>query len=150
METRINVFEKGQKALSTLFGVAGYLKKSAIEKKLLELVDFRVSQINGCAYCLDMHSKEARAMGETEQRLYGLSAWREAPYYTPRERAAFEWAEALTSTKVTDEAYAVAKAQFTDEELIDLTLAVTSINTWNRINLAFYNEPGTYKVGMFG
>jgi len=150
METRINVFEKGQKALSTLFGISGYLKNSTIEKQLLELVDFRVSQINSCAYCLDMHSKEARAAGETEQRLYGLSAWREAPYYTERERAALEWAEALTNAHVTDEVYAVAKAQFSDQELIDLTLGVTSINTWNRINLAFPNTPGTYKVGMFG
>jgi AhpD family alkylhydroperoxidase len=150
METRINVFEKGQKALSTLFGISGYLKKSTIEKQLLELVDFRVSQINKCAYCLDMHSKEARAAGETEQRLYGLSAWRETPYFTERERAALEWAEALTTANVTDEAYAIAKAQFSDDEMIDLTLGITSINTWNRINLAFPNTPGTYQVGMFG
>ncbi|MFV5692031.1 carboxymuconolactone decarboxylase family protein [Flavobacterium sp. LT1R49] len=149
METRINVFEKGQKAVSTLFGISGYLKKSSIEKQLLELVDFRVSQINSCAYCLDMHAKEARAIGETEQRLYGLSAWREAPYYSPRERAALAWAEALTACTVPDEIYNEVKKEFSDDEMIDLTLAVTSINTWNRINLAFPNTPGTYKVGQF-
>ena len=150
METRINVFEKGQKALSTLFGISGYLKKSSLESSLLELVDFRVSQINGCAYCLDMHSKEARAAGETEQRLYGLSAWRETPYYTPRERAALAWAEAVTASLVPDGIYNEVKKEFSDEELIDLTLAVTSINTWNRINVAFPNAVGTYRVGQFG
>jgi AhpD family alkylhydroperoxidase len=150
METRINAFEKGKKAMGALFTLSAYLKKSAIERELLELVDFRVSQINGCAYCLDMHSKELRAMGETEQRLYGLSAWRECPYYNPRERAALEWAEALTKVQVTEEVYRIAKEQFSDEELVDLTLGVTTINTWNRFNLAFDNTPGTYQVGAFG
>lgn len=150
METKINVFEKGKKALTPLFGISGYLKKSSIEQELLELVDFRVSQINGCAYCLDMHAKELRAMGETEQRLYGLSAWREAPYYTARERAALQWAEAVTKVQVTDDAHRIARAEFSDEELIDLTLGVTAINTWNRFNLVFENTPGTYQVGMFG
>ncbi|MFB2118956.1 carboxymuconolactone decarboxylase family protein [Parapedobacter sp. 2B3] len=150
METKINVFEKGKKALTPLFGISGYLKKSSIEKELLELVDFRVSQINGCAYCLDMHAKELRAMGETEQRLYGLSAWREAPYYTARERAALQWAEAVTNVEVTDDVHRIARAEFSDEELIDLTLGVTAINTWNRFNLVFENTPGTYQVGMFG
>lgn len=150
METKINVFEKGKKALTPLFGISGYLKKSSIEKELLKLVDFRVSQINGCAYCLDMHAKELRAMGETEQRLYGLSAWREAPYYTARERAALQWAEAITKVQVTDDTHRIARAEFSDEELIDLTLGVTAINTWNRFNLVFENTPGTYQVGMFG
>ncbi len=150
METKINVFEKGKKALTPLFGISGYLKKSSIEKELLELVDFRVSQINGYAYCLDMHAKELRAMGETEQRLYGLSAWREAPYYTARERAALQWAEAVTNVEVTDDVHRIARAEFSDEELIDLTLGVTAINTWNRFNLVFENTPGTYEVGMFG
>ena len=150
METRINAFEKGQKALTTLFAIAGYLKKSSIDTHLFELVNFRISQINSCAYCLDMHSKELRAAGETEQRLYGLSAWKETPYYTDRERAALAWAEAVTHAHVPDEVYAVAKAQFSDEELIDLTLSITTINTWNRINLAFPNVPGSYRVGQFG
>lgn len=150
MEQRINVHEAGQKALRPLYSITGYLKKSPVEDSLLELVFFRVSQINNCAYCLDMHSKDARAGGETEQRLYGLSAWRETPYFTDRERAGLAWAEAITGCNVPDAIYNRVKEYFTDEELIDLTLAVTTINTWNRINLAFPNEPGTYKVGQFG
>lgn len=149
MVNRINYFEKGQKAVATLFGTSAYLKKSTLEKKLLELIDFRVSQINKCAYCLDMHSKELRALGETEQRIYGLSAWKEAPYYTERERIALEWAEAVTKSEVSDETYTKAISEFAEEELIDLTLAITAINTWNRLNTAFYNPVGTYKVGMF-
>lgn len=136
--------------MKPLFGLAGYLKKTTLEHPLIELIDFRVSQINQCAYCLDMHSKELRAMGETEQRLYGLSAWRETPYYTDRERAALAWAEAVTAVHVTDAVYNEAIAQFSDEELIDLTIAVTSINTWNRINIAFPGGVGTYRVGQFG
>ena len=150
MEQRLNLFEKGANALKPVFGLGTYLKKSTIETKLQLLIDFRVSQINGCAYCLDMHSKDARAQGETEQRLYGLSAWRETPYYTDRERAAFAWAEAVTKAHISDEDYKEAKAQFSDEELIDLTLVATTINTWNRINLAFPNAVGTYQVGQFG
>ena len=150
MDQRLNVHEKGQNALKTLFGIGGYLKKSPIEATLRELVYFRVSQMNGCAYCLDMHYKDARAKGESEQRLYGLSAWREAPYYTDRERAAFAWAEAVTKSNVPDVIYNEAIKYFSDEELIDLTLAVTSINTWNRINIAFPNTAGTYEVGQFG
>lgn len=150
MEKRINVFAKGQNALKPLFEMAGYLKESPLGGNLIDLVDFRVSQINKCAYCLDMHYKEARAKGETEQRLYGLSAWREAPYYTDRERAALAWAEAVTAADVSDEVYNRVKDHFTEVELVDLTMAVTAINTWNRINLSFSNAVGTYKVGMFG
>lgn len=150
MENRLNVFEKGMGALKPVFGLAAYLKKSTLDAKLKELIEFRVSQINGCAYCLDMHYKDARAHGETEQRLYGLSAWREAPYYTDRERAGLAWAEAVTKVAISDEVYAEAKKQFSDEELIDLTIAVTTINTWNRINIAFPQGIGTYTVGQFG
>lgn len=150
MEKRINVFAKGQNALKPLFDLAAHAKNSTLGAELIDLVDFRVSQINSCAYCLDMHSKEARAKGETEQRLYGLSAWRETNYYTDRERAALAWAEAVTAAKVPDEVYNRVKEYFTEEELIDLTMVVTTINTWNRINLAFPNVAGTYKVGMFG
>lgn len=149
MEKRISIWEKGQNALKPLFGMGAYLAKNSLEHALLELVNFRVSQINKCAYCLDMHYKDARAKGETEQRLYGLSAWEESPYYTERERAAFAWAEAVTACHVTDEVYSIAKAQFSDEELIDLTMAVTTINTWNRVNLSFPNVAGTYQVGQF-
>jgi len=150
METRINVFEKGQKAIGTLFGITGYLKKSPVETSLFELVEFRISQINNCAYCLDMHSKEAMAHGETIQRLLGLSAWRETPYFTKRERIALAYAEAVNACDVPDEIYNITKAEFTEEELIDLTLAIAAINTWNRINIAFANTPGAYRVGQFG
>jgi AhpD family alkylhydroperoxidase len=149
METRLNLFEKGQNALKPLFTFGSYLKKSPVAD-VLELVFFRVSQINGCAYCLDMHSKDARAKGETEQRLYGISAWKETPYYTDRERAAFAWAEAVTKCDIPDETYKKVREQFSEEELVDLTVAVTTINTWNRLNLSFPQVAGTYKVGMFG
>jgi len=150
MEKRINLFEQGMNALKPLFAMGQQLKKSTIGHTIFDLVDFRVSQINACAYCLDMHSKEARAKGETEQRLYGLSAWRETPYYTDRERAALAWAEAVTATYITDEVYQEATAHFSELEMIELTLLVTNINTWNRLNIAFPNAVGTYKVGMFG
>ena len=150
MEKRINVFAKGLNALKPLFEIGNYLKGSSLGAELPELVVFRVSQINQCAYCLDMHYKEARAKGETEQRLYGLSAWREAPYYSDRERAALAWAEAVTAAHVPDEIYNQVKDHFSETEIIDLTMVVTTINTWNRINLAFSSVAGTYKVGMFG
>ncbi|HXS57045.1 MAG TPA: carboxymuconolactone decarboxylase family protein [Hanamia sp.] len=152
METRINLLEKGQNALKALYPINGYLAKSSLGKPLLDLVYFRVSQINGCAFCLDMHSKDLRAEGESEQRLYTLDAWRDAPFYTERERAAIDWAEAvtkITNGNVPDEVYETARKQFSEEELIDLTLAVTSINTYNRINIAFRPPVGTYKVGQF-
>jgi AhpD family alkylhydroperoxidase len=150
MEQRLNVHEQGKDAMKALFGLGVYLKKTPVDKNLLELVFFRVSQINSCAYCLDMHSKDLRAAGETEQRLYGLSAWRETPYYTERERAALAWAEAVTHCHVPDEIYNETKKQFSDQELIDLTFAITTINTWNRFNLAFPSIPGSYQVGQFG
>lgn len=140
---------QGQNALKALFGLSAYLNKSPLELALRELIVFRISQINQCAYCLDMHYKDARSKGETEQRLYGLSAWREAPYYTERERAAFAFAEALNTCHMPDEVYNEAKAQFSDEELVDLALTVTTINTWNRINIAFPQTPGTYQPGQY-
>lgn len=152
METRINFLEKGQDAIKTLYPIGGYLAKSSLGKPLLDLIDFRVSQINGCAFCLDMHSKDLRAAGETEQRLYTMDAWREAPFYTDRERAALAWAEAvtkLTNGSISDDVYETARKQFSEEELIDLTLAVATINTYNRINIAFRPPVGTYKVGQF-
>jgi AhpD family alkylhydroperoxidase len=152
MEQRINVFEKGQQAMGALYGLGKYLSKSTVEKSLLDLIYFRVSQINGCAFCLDMHSKDLRAEGESEQRLYLLDAWREAPFYSDREKAALAWAEALTkitSGIVPDEIYAAAKKQFPEAELIDLTLAVITINSYNRINIAFGAPVGTYQVGQF-
>ncbi len=152
MEQRIKVNEKGWDAMKSLYGIGAYLAKSSIEQKLLHLIYFRVSQMNGCAFCLDMHSKDLRAEGETEQRLYVLDAWQEAPFYTEKERAALAWAEALTKIKsslVPDEIYNEAQKHFSDEELIDLTLGVTAINTYNRINIAFGAAVGTYQVGQF-
>jgi AhpD family alkylhydroperoxidase len=152
MEQRINLVEAGQGALKAMLGLSAYLSKSGLEKSLLELIDFRVSQINGCAYCLDMHSKDLRAAGETEQRLYLLDAWRESPFYTERERAALAWAEAVTLVReghVPDEVYEAARAQFGEEELANLTLAVVAINGWNRLNIAFRTEPGSYKPGAW-
>ncbi len=119
-----------------------------LEKQLLDLINLRASQINGCAYCIDMHWKDLRAAGETEQRLYGLDAWRESPYYTERERAALTWAEAVTlvaDTHVPDEVFEEARRHFSDEELANLTLGVVAINGFNRMNIAYRTTPGTYQ-----
>jgi AhpD family alkylhydroperoxidase len=151
MESRVNLFEKGDGALKALFGLGGYLKKSPLEKSLLELIAYRISQINGCAFCLDMHAKDARAMGETEQRLYALSVWKETSFYTERERAALAWSEAVNAKDVPQSIFDEAKQHFSDEELIDLTLAVGGTNIWNRLNIAFHPaKPGSYTVGQFG
>jgi AhpD family alkylhydroperoxidase len=154
MKQRINFQEKGHNAMKALYGLGAYLAKSPVEKSLLELIYFRVSQVNGCAFCLDMHSKDLRAGGETEQRLFVLDAWREAPFYTDRERAALGWAEAVTKItggNVSDAVYEEALKQFSETELIDLTLAITTINTYNRFNIAFPNPAavGSYKPGAF-
>lgn len=152
MEQRINAFAKGQNAFKSLWSIGSYLAKSPIEQNLLHLIYFRVSQINGCAYCLDMHSKDLRAEGETEQRLYMVAAWREATIYTGRERAALAWAEAVTKLQnndVPDEVYHEALKHFSEAELIDLTLAVTTINTYNRFNVAFRTPAGSYVPGQF-
>ena len=148
MEQRLNHIEAGQGALKAMFGLGAYLAKCGLEAQLLHLLEFRVSQINGCAYCLDMHSKDLRAAGESEQRLYLLDAWRESPFYTERERAALAWAEAVTLVTeghVPDEVYDQARAQFGEEELVNLTLAVVAINGWNRLNIAFRTTPGSYQ-----
>lgn len=149
MEARLKFLEKGSGAMKALFGLGNYIRKGRIDPKLAHLIEFRVSQLNRCAYCLDMHWKDAVSHGESEQRLYGLSAWRESPYYNTRERAALAWAEAVTKSHVPDEIYSEAESQFTDEELIDLTIIITTVNTWNRLNIAFPNEVGSYQVGQF-
>ncbi|WP_353721267.1 carboxymuconolactone decarboxylase family protein [Dyadobacter sp. 676] len=152
MTQRINFQEKGQKALKAMYALGGYLAKSPIERRLLNLIYFRVSQINGCAFCLDMHSKDLRAEGETEQRLYLLNAWREAPFYSERERAALAYAEAVTvleGHEVSDEIFEAVSAHFSEEEIIDLTLAITTINSYNRFNIAFRTEAGSYEPGQF-
>jgi AhpD family alkylhydroperoxidase len=151
MEQRINFFEKGHNGMKPLYSMGAYLAKSPVEKSLIDLINFRVSQINGCAYCLDMHSKDLRAEGETEQRLYMLNAWRESPFYTERECAALAWAEAVTKVTegfVSNEIYEEALKQFSEAELIDLTLAVLAINSFNRINIAFRTPAGNYKVNQ--
>ena len=135
-------------AYAAMLEVETYARNSGLEKSLLELVKTRASQINSCAYCLDMHTKDARAAGETEQRLYTLSAWHETPFFTDRERAALEWTEAVTqigSNHVSDALYERVRQYFGDKELIDLTMAVIAINGWNRLAIAFQSVPGTYQ-----
>lgn len=136
-------------AIKPLLALSEYVRNSGLEPNLIELVLMRVSQLNGCAYCLDMHSKDARAAGETEQRLYLLQAWREAPFYSPRERAALAWCEAVTRLDpihgVPDEVYQQARAEFSEAELIDLNMAVIVINGWNRIAIPSRAEPGSYR-----
>jgi AhpD family alkylhydroperoxidase len=149
MSQRIDV-TKHPDALKAMYGLERIARERGIERKLLHLVKTRVSQVNGCAYCIDMHTKDARAEGETEQRLYGLSAWRETPFYTPRERAALEWAETLTliaSHHVSDELYARMLEHFKEAELVGLTLAVIAINGWNRVAIPFRAEVGSYQPG---
>ena len=148
MEPRIKYPKVGRGAIEALLGVEKYLQACGIETKLLDLIRLRASQINGCAYCIDMHWKDLRAAGETEQRLYGLDAWEESPYYSDRERAALMWTEAVTNIQeghVPDSVYEQVQKFFTEEELPDLTLAITAINSWNRLNIAARTVPGTYQ-----
>jgi AhpD family alkylhydroperoxidase len=151
MPARIEFRKVSPAAIKTMYDMESYLTRSSIERPLLLLVKMRASQINGCAYCLDMHSKDARNEGETEQRLYALDAWRETPFYSERERAALTWTETLTlvsQTHVPDEAYAAARSQFSESELVDLTLAVVAINAWNRIAIGFRIDVGGYKPAV--
>lgn len=148
MGSRIDYQHATPEALQAMLGLEHYVRSSGLEHSLLELVKLRASQINGCGYCLDMHSKDARAQGETEQRIYVLSAWREAPFYTARERAALAWTEALTKiadTEITDSLYDSARAQFSEKELVDLTMAVITINGWNRLSISLGTEVGSYQ-----
>ncbi|MFO1363531.1 MAG: carboxymuconolactone decarboxylase family protein [Burkholderiales bacterium] len=145
---RIDHYAVAPGAIAALRGLETYVRNCGIEHALLELVKMRASQINGCARCLDMHSKDARAAGETEQRLYLLSAWREAPCYGARERAALAWTEALTlvsTNDVPDEVYRLARAHFSEKELVDLSLAIVAINGWNRLAIAFRAEVGGHQ-----
>ena len=149
MKSRIN-FNPQSSVFQAMLALENHTRKSGLETSLLELVRMRSSQINGCAYCLDMHSKDARAAGETEQRLYCLPAWRETPFYSERERAALAWTEAVTLVSeehVPDEVFELARKQFSEEELAELTLAIISINGWNRFSIAFRAPPGTYQPG---
>jgi AhpD family alkylhydroperoxidase len=147
MEARLNAQKASPVAYGAMIALEMFIQKeSKLEPALVELVKMRASQINGCAYCIDMHSKDARSKGETEQRLYALSAWRETPFFSEQERAALAWTEALTliaEDHVPDEVYEFAKRSFSDEELVNLTLAVITINGWNRLAITFRSVPGT-------
>lgn len=148
MQERINGARVAPGGYRAMLGLEQYLHESGLEGKLIDLIKLRASQINGCAYCIDMHWKDLRALGETEQRLYGLDAWRESDYYTDRERAALEWTEAVTLVReghVSDDVYERVRTQFTEKELADLTLAVATINAWNRIAIASRAVPGRYR-----
>ena len=150
MKARIDLMHINPGIMQAMLGLERQVRRAGFERQLLDLVRMRASQLNGCAYCLDMHSKDARAKGETEQRLYGLNAWREAPYYSARERAALEWTEALTlvaDTHVPDEVYDRVREQFSEDELVHLSLAIVSINGWNRLNVAARTVPGGYVAG---
>ena len=147
MQQRIDYKQVAPDGYKSMLGLEAYVRTSGIEHRLLELVKIRVSQINGCAYCLDMHTQDARAGGETEQRLHVLAAWREAPFYSDRERAALAWAEALTEISangVTDALYAEVRRHFDEKALVDLTLAIVAINGWNRLAIPFRSQAGTY------
>jgi AhpD family alkylhydroperoxidase len=148
MQPRLNFPKASPPVARAMLGLEFCVARGSIERPLIELVKMRASQINGCAYCLDMHSKDARAGGESEQRLYTLDAWRETPFFSPRERAALAWTETLTrvaETHVPDAEYEAARVEFSEQELVDLTLAVVTINAWNRIAIGFRSAPGTYQ-----
>ena len=145
MKARIDLMHINPGIMQAMLGLERQVRKAGLDHRLIDLVRMRASQINGCCYCLDMHSKDARAKGETEQRLYGLDAWRETPYYSDRERAALEWTEALTlvsESRVPDDVYERVREQFSEDELAHLSLAIVAINGWNRLNIAARTVPG--------
>ncbi|MDV3310023.1 MAG: carboxymuconolactone decarboxylase family protein [Cyclobacteriaceae bacterium] len=147
MKERLNYKDVSPNAIKAMRGVEKYVRESGLERSLYELVKIRASQINGCAYCIDMHTKDARIAGETEQRIYALSAWRETPFYSERERAALAWTEALTlisENDVPDDLYETVSKQFSEKEMVDLTMAIIAINGWNRLAISFRTVPGTY------
>ncbi|MFZ0213748.1 MAG: carboxymuconolactone decarboxylase family protein [Candidatus Acidiferrales bacterium] len=148
MQPRIDFMKVDPKAYQAMAALETYIRQSGLEQPLIELLRMRASQINGCAYCLDMHSKDARAAGETEQRLYGLDAWEESPFYSERERAALAWTESLTlvsETHVPDEVFEKVKKQFTEAEIVALSMAIVAINGWNRLAISIRAVAGTYQ-----
>ena len=148
MESRIAMAKVAPGAYRAMLGLEEYLHQSGLEQSLIDLVKLRGSQVNGCAYCIDMHWKDLRALGESEQRLYGLDAWEESPYYSDRERAALAWTEAVTNIRdghVRDEVYEDVRKHFSEKELADLTFAVAAINAWNRLAISARAEPGKYQ-----
>ena len=151
MTQRIDYSKASPEGLRKMLEMEAFVRRNGIEAPLLELIKIRASQMNGCAYCIDMHTKDARAYGETEQRIYALNAWRETPFFTDRERAALEWTEAITDIQqghAPDKVYEQAKREFGEEQLINLTLAITTINTWNRLAIACRTAPGSYQPAI--
>lgn len=148
MKARLNYTQVAPDALKAMHELEKYVHASGLERSLYELVKIRASQINGCAYCIDMHTKDARKAGETEQRLYALSAWRETPFYSQRERAALAWTESLTlisENDVPDSIYEFVREHFDEKEIVALTMAIVAINGWNRLAIGFRTVPGTYE-----
>lgn len=150
MTQRINFAKVPSAVMKAMFGLQAAVEQSGLEHSLLHLLEMRASQINGCAYCLDMHSKEALAQGESEQRLFLLDAWRETPLYSKRERAALLWCETLTLVAergAPDDVYEEVRKEFSDEELVGLSLAIVAINSWNRLMIGFQADVGHYQAG---
>jgi AhpD family alkylhydroperoxidase len=148
MEPRLDYQKAFPEGYQGLLHLEAIIRRSGLEPSLYELIKIRASQLNGCAFCLDMHTKDARAKGETEQRIYALPAWREAPFYSERERAALAWTEAITNIQqghASEDVYVEARTQFSEEELVKLTYAIIQINSWNRIAIAFRPEVGGYQ-----
>jgi len=149
MEPRIDYRKHASEAIKAMLDLEKYIASSGLDHRLIHLLKMRASQINGCAFCIDMHAKDARALGETEQRLYELDAWRETPFYTDRERAALAWTEAVTNmaqTHIPDEVYEEVRKQFSEKEIVDLTVVAAVINMWNRIAISTRAVPGHYKA----
>lgn len=153
MSDRANFVRVAPDAYRAMNAMQQYVSSTGLEPILLELVKLRASYINGCAYCIDMHSKDARVIGETEQRIYAIPVWRETPFFSPRERAALAWTEAVTRISehgTTDELYAEVNDHFTEKEIVELTMAVIVINGWNRLAIPFHSPVGTYQPGAHG
>jgi AhpD family alkylhydroperoxidase len=151
MDQRIDYVEVAPEGYTAMLGLERYIHRCALEPSLIELIKLRASQINGCAFCVDMHTKDARAAGESEQRLYAVAVWHEARFFTERERAALGWTEAVTllpSSHVRDDVYDLARQHFSEKELVDLTLAIIAINGWNRLAVSFRKPAGTYQPGV--
>lgn len=150
MDRRIDYHQVASGALKAMQALEAYIRECDLEPSLIELLKLRASQINGCAYCVDMHTKDARARGETEQRLYAVVVWRDTPFFTDRERAALAWTEAVTQVSVDhvpDDVFELARRHFTEKELVDLTVVVIAINGWNRLAISFRAVVGTYQPG---
>ena len=148
MQPRLDYRKFSPEAIKAMFALESYLAHCSLDQNLIHVLKLRASQINGCAFCIDTHWKDARAAGETEQRLYGLDAWRESPYYTDRERAALAWTEAVTlisSTHAPDEDFSELQKHFSEQEIIDLVYAISTINAWNRIAISLRAVPGHYQ-----